>query len=109
MDPFEEVFLDTKVGPPPMIELGGGKPGFGYALFPNVPALPTPEYQDAWEERARLMHENQSQIDINSLPEKGSNKPMPERKTYHELMGKAPPPKFEDQPESVRRGLHRGD
>jgi hypothetical protein len=110
-DPFEDLLADTTLGPSPMVEVGGGKPGYGYALFPRVPPQSSRAYQDDWETRSLEMHANQSQIDINSLPEKAPKEPRQPgaRPTFHSTMDKAPPLKFEDLPPEVRRGMFRGN
>ena len=75
-DPFEDLLMDTTIGPSPMNQVGGGAPGYGYALFPNVPASPSRAYQDEWEVRAREMHANQGRIDPSSMEERVRENPM---------------------------------
>ena len=72
-DPFEDLLSDTKRGPPPMVEVGGGKPGYGVAIFPRRPTGPNVEAE--WEERSIAMHQAQNRIDPDSLPRKIEDKP----------------------------------
>ena len=85
------------------------------AVFPNVPARPLPADELAWEERALIMHEEQTRIDPDAMPERVRANNLENRKLYHEMTNKQPPaPKFEDLPEELRAkfnsgGLRRGD